>query len=73
VRRAGLPEDLNQHDLRHRRVTTWLQEGHPIHLVQKAMGHSTVRVTEGYFHLVPEDLLTLVEEPRPDGQRKVVR
>ena len=27
AKRAGLPEDLNQHDLRHRRVTTWIAEG----------------------------------------------
>ena len=63
VKRAGIPSDLRQHDLRHRRVTTWLQEGKPMHLVQRAMGHSTIRVTEGYSHLVDNDLLGLVEEP----------
>jgi len=63
VKRAKLPADLRQHDLRHRRVTTWLQEGKPMHLVQRAMGHSTIRVTEGYSHLVDNDLLELVEEP----------
>jgi integrase len=63
VERAGLPSDLRQHDLRHRRVTTWLQDGKPMHLVQRAMGHSTIRVTEGYSHLVDNDLVALVEEP----------
>lgn len=53
---------LRQHDLRHARVTRWLQEGKAIHLVRRAMGHSTVRVTEGYLHLVPENLRQLVEE-----------
>jgi integrase len=41
VDRAKLPADLNQHDLRHRRVTTWLAEGKPAHIVQKAMGTRT--------------------------------
>ena len=40
AQRAGLPADLNQHDLRHRRVTTWLAAGKSPVLVQKAMGHS---------------------------------
>lgn len=61
VERAKLPADLNQHDLRHRRVTVWLAEGKPAHIVQKAMGHSDLRTTLHYEHLVDEDLLQLVE------------
>jgi len=68
TKRAGLPNDLNQHDLRHRRVTTWLQGGHPILKVRDAMGHSTVRVTEGYLHLVSTDLLSLVEPLTDDEE-----
>jgi integrase len=63
VERAELPADLNQHDLRHRRVTTWLAEGKPAHIVQKAMGHSDLRTTLHYEHLVDDDLLQLVESP----------
>lgn len=58
---SKLSEELNQHDLRHRRVTTWLAEGKPAHLVQKAMGHADLRTTMGYAHLVAEDLRQLVE------------
>ena len=72
VKRAELPADLRQHDLRHRRVTTWLAEGKPIKLVSKAMGHSTVRVTEKYEHLVDRDLLTLVDEPTDQELRALV-
>jgi integrase len=66
--RAELPADLHQHDLRHRRVTKWLAAGKSPVLVQKAMGHSDLRVTLGYTHLVPEDLLQLVEDA-PKAQR----
>jgi len=61
--RAGLPPDLVQHDLRHRRATTWLREGKPMHLVSKALGHSTIQVTDSFYsHLVAEDLRVLVAE-----------
>jgi integrase len=70
--RAGLPGDLRQHDLRHRRVTTWLAEGRPIALVAKAMGHSTVKVTEKYEHLVDRHLLALVDEPTDVQLRALV-
>ena len=63
VKRAGLPRDLNQHDLRHRRVTTWLAAGRSPVLVQKAMGHSDLQTTMRYTHLVADDLLALVELP----------
>ena len=63
VRRAGLPEDLHQHDLRHRRVTTWLDEGHPAHIVQQAMGHAQISTTMGYYTRTKNPMLQLVEEP----------
>ena len=68
---AGLPSDLRQHDLRHARVTRWLTEGKPIHLVRQAMGHGTVKVTEGYLHLVPAHLRQLVEEPGRDELKEL--
>ena len=60
VKRAELPSDLRQHDLRHRRVTTWLAAGQSPALVQRAMGHADLATTMGYAHLVDDDLLTLV-------------
>lgn len=61
ARRAKLPADLHQHDLRHRRVTTWLAEGkNPVH-VKEALGHTDLRTTMGYTHLAREHLKSLVE------------
>ena len=62
VKRAKLPADLRQHDLRHRRVTTWLAGGASPVLVQKAMGHADLATTMGYTHLLDDDLLALVED-----------
>jgi integrase len=60
---AKLPEGFRPHDLRHRRVTTWLSEGKSPVLVQSAMGHAAISTTMGYSHLQAEHLRPLVEEP----------
>ncbi len=59
-RRASLPEEFTQHDLRHRFITRLLAKGHNLALVQKAAGHANVRTTALYTHLVKEDLRVLV-------------
>lgn len=65
VEAARLPDGWRPHDLRHRRVTTWLAEGKSPVLVKEAMGHSSLEVTMGYTHLAREHLRTLVEEEKP--------
>ncbi len=60
--KAKLPSEFHRHDLRHRRVTTWLAEGRSVVLVKEAMGHADLSTTMGYTHLVPEHLRSLVEE-----------
>ena len=61
VERAKLPSELHQHDLRHRRVTTWLAAGADAVKVREAMGHADLRTTMDYTHLVRENLRSLVE------------
>ncbi len=63
AQRAKLPAELHQHDLRHRRVTTWLAEGRDVVLVKEALGHSDLRTTMGYTHLAREHLKALVDAP----------
>jgi site-specific recombinase XerD len=51
---------MHQHDLRHRRVTTWLASGgNPVH-VKEAVGHSDLATTMKYTHLAREHLKALV-------------
>lgn len=62
--RADIPPDFHQHDLRHRRATTWLAEGaNPVY-VKEALGHADLRTTMGYTHLVRENLRPLVDSRR---------
>ena len=63
LKRAGLNPGVWQHDLRHRRVTTWLAEGQPVHIVQKALGHADIKTTLWYYRFVDDDLLQLVDRP----------
>ncbi len=63
AKRANLPADLRPYDLRHTRITKWVAAGHNLALVQKAAGHSSVRTTMGYVHLVDDDLSALVAKP----------
>ena len=69
ARRAKLPLDFNQHDLRHRRVTTWLVEGKNAVHVKEALGHADLATTMGYTHLVKEHVRGLVDQPRCDEAR----
>ena len=71
---AELPSTFRLHDLRHRRVTTWLAEGKPTALVQAAMGHASITTTEKYLHLVPQHLTALVEDgPSREELRALAR
>jgi integrase len=70
VKAAKLPAGFRRHDLRHRRVTTWLAEGKSPALVMKAMGHADLATTMGYMHLVPDDLRALVEETQAASRVK---
>lgn len=68
VERAELPADLHQHDLRHRRVTTWLAAGGDAVKVKEAMGHADLRTTMDYTHLVRDNLRSLVEPVGRSGE-----
>jgi integrase len=63
---AKMPEGFRRHDLRHRRVTTWLAEGQSPAHVQEAVGHADIQTTMGYYSSdrTPNHLRALVE-PRP--------
>jgi integrase len=71
AKRAKLPPDLRQHDLRHRRVTTWLSESKSPALVQRAMGHADLATTMGYAHLVDDALLALVANDDEEALREL--
>lgn len=52
-RSAGLKKVGGIHSLRHAYATHQLEEGLPVHLLQRQLGHSTLSSTLRYLHWVP--------------------
>lgn len=48
-RKAGLPDDIHPHSLRHTAVTTLVDAGLPMHEVQEFARHADIRSTEWYY------------------------
>ena len=72
VRKAGLNERLHFHSLRHSFGSWLVQCNASLYQVQKLLGHSNIRVTEMYSHLVPADLSETVNrlsQQVPDSQK----
>ena len=64
IRRAGLPERLRFHDLRHSYATWLVSDGIPPNVVQRIMGHEDVTTTLSIYTDVPADFVS--------GSRRVV-
>ena len=62
VVRAGLPEQLRFHDLRHTAAALLIAEGATMEQVKQILGHSTIRVTsDTYGHLFDDHADPLME------------
>ncbi len=59
---AGLVKALHPHMLRHTFAVNALRRGADIYLLQQIMGHSDLKITAGYLHLISEHLLGLGEQ-----------
>jgi integrase len=62
ARRAGLPDALRAHDLRHTAASLLIRQGASVKAVQKTLGHkSAVMTLDRYGHLWPDELKDLAE------------
>lgn len=56
--RAGLSgRGCGPHTLRHSFATSWLRAGGDLHRLQRILGHARLQTTQGYLHLVVDDLV----------------
>lgn len=60
ARTAAKLDGLRIHDLRHTYASKLIKRRVPLYEVSKLMGHSSIRMTERYAHLVQEQLETAV-------------
>lgn len=58
-RRAGI-EDFTVHDLRHTCAAWLVSAGAPLMAVRDLLGHSTIKMTERYAHLAPDNVRNAV-------------
>lgn len=58
ARKAGIDKRVHPHGLRHTHAFELANEGHPIHVIQAQLGHSSLAVTDRYIrHLSPQDVV----------------
>ncbi len=61
-RKVGIPW-IHPHSLRHYAATNLLRAGANIRVVQEIMGHSSIKTTGQYLHVIGNDLHKAIENP----------
>jgi integrase len=62
TKRAGIEKRITSHNLRHSFSTHSVEQGLPIHTLQKLLGHTDIRTTETYLH-ASKDSATAAKSP----------
>jgi integrase len=71
LKKAGLPEDMHFHDLRHTAGSLMLNAGEPLIVVSEILGHSSAQVTaEVYGHAYDDAKRKTIENAAKRFERR---
>jgi len=70
--RAGLPDTIGVHSLRHTCATELLKGGASIRHAQELLGHASNQTTQVYTHVVQSDLKAAHARTAPSERRRSV-
>lgn len=57
-KKAGIEKRVHPHGLRHTGAFELANEGHPLHVIQQQLGHSSLATTDRYIrHLAPQEVI----------------
>ena len=65
ARKAGIDKRVHAHGLRHTHAAELAQEGIPVNVIQRQLGHANLAVTSVYLsHIAPQHLIDTIRERR---------